>query len=120
MNIIDFSCNTGDVFEAVPRDVQISCGMKNIAHFSCIVRGIATFPNWVINSTRYSSYFLPVNHSYNGTILTVTSASKYNNSYYQCRTALNNGLLRIRCPTYYSCNATLTVDECGKLLRCIF
>ena len=106
-------CLTGDVFTAEPSDVEINCGMRNVATFLCNVTDLeSTVPSWVINSTLKSSYGqLPINHKYDKGTLTVTNANKYNNSNYQCRIVVRNDNGQ-RCP-YNSNNATLIVKKCG-------
>ena len=69
-----------------PRDVQVTCRQNDVALFPCQYTGSNTHPQWMINSTLYSSLnvYLPPDHSYDNNILTVTNLRIKNGSLYQC------------------------------------
>ena len=77
----------GIVFIAEPTDVVIGCGIDDVAIFRCQYNGSSVRPQWIINSTVYSSRnsALPPDHSYFNYQLFVTSGNRNNNTLYQCQ-----------------------------------
>ena len=67
--------NVGVTFTAQPEDTEVDCDDK-IAVFSCQYTGSVSRPQWVINSTAYSSVELPNDHRYSNHTLYVCVHTK--------------------------------------------
>ena len=77
----------GITFTEEPADVEVGCGSDDVAVFPCRYEGTRALPQWIINSTEYSSLNsqLPPDHSYSDHRLRVTNLSNKNRSVYQCQ-----------------------------------
>ena len=80
-------------FTEEPADKEIGCDTNEIAVFPCRYNGSSSRPQWIINSTSYSSIdsLLPPDHSYFNQSLSVRSRN--NNTVYQCQLLSNKGSL---------------------------
>ena len=87
--INDVGTSTEVVFTAEPTNIEVTCGTSEVS-FPCQYTGSTARPQWIINSTAYSSYHggLPENHSFNGAtgVLSVINITpELNNTQYQCQ-----------------------------------
>ena len=80
----------GISFVAEPRDIEAICGQHNDATFPCQFEGSNSRPQWVINSTVYSSIqsILPLDHYIDSHALSVTNVKNKNRTTYQCQLVL--------------------------------
>lgn len=84
------------MFTAEPIDVEVQCGANEVAVFHCKFEGSTSSPQWVINSTVYSSLNsqLPPDHFYSNHALSVTNIELWQNTtHYQCQVLQRNGPL---------------------------
>ena len=84
------------MFTAEPGYIETICGTHEI-NFPCRYTGSTARPQWVINSTTYSSYHggLPENHSFNGAtgaLSVINITPELNNTHYQCQVHLPSGV----------------------------
>lgn len=81
-------------FTAQPKDTEVDCD-DEIALFPCRYIGSVNRPQWVINSTAYSSISaeLPKDHSYDNHTLYVHNVNSKHNSTYQCQLLSTDGHL---------------------------
>ena len=104
--------NTGITFIEEPADVEVGCGSDHIAVFPCRYEGTSALPQWIINSTVYSSLNsqLPPDHFYSAHTLRVTNIKLAQNyTTYQCQLPLNTGCA-------HRSNISRLVTKCnGKL-----
>ena len=84
------------VFTAEPGYIEITCGTSEVS-FPCQYTGSTARPQWIINSTTYSSYHggLPENHDFNGAtgVLSIINVTpRLNNTRYRCQIILSSGV----------------------------
>ena len=86
--------NVGVTFTAQPEDTEVDCDDKT-AIFPCRYTGSIIRPQWVINSTAYSSISveLPNDHRYSNHTLYVDNVKSKHNSTYQCQILSTDGRL---------------------------
>ena len=110
---------SGIKFTAQPEDT-VSCP-NGTANFSCDYTGTQAFPIWLINSTRYLSFDLPLNTMYNGNSrqLQVTNVNTNQNFVtFQCSFQIFNATGLEICEVASSVG-TLKVHSVGKLFHAI-
>ena len=85
------ACLGGIEFTTQPKDATVCLG--GTADFSCDYTGTRSHPQWIINSTLYTSSNLPPNTRYDGasrTLVVSNVTREQNNVTYQCFLALFN------------------------------
>lgn len=67
--------------------MEVGCGSDDVAVFPCRYEGTSALPQWIINSTVYSSLNsqLPPDHFYSDHTLRVTNLKAKNESQYRCQ-----------------------------------
>ena len=102
------------MFIAQPTDMEVFCGVNEPVVFPCKYEGSASKPQWIINSTVYSSLNsrLPPDHFYHNYTLSVGNVKLWQNTTtYQCQVLFNNGPLLC---AYRSTIGQLIIDCKGE------
>ena len=101
--------------------MEVGCGSDQVAIFPCQYEGTSALPQWIINSTIYSSLNsqLPPDHFYSAHTLRVTNLGTKNGSQYQCQLLIVMEESAEPC-LYRSSSGRLIINNCkGTLVLCV-